>query len=94
MLVLSGVRGIPTISIAYARRFADWWGKCDGEPLYPATLDGSDEFVARITPPAIEFVHLDEAITTHFSNPNSSFEPSRPRALREPLPLGDRLVLV
>jgi hypothetical protein len=29
-----------------------------GEPLYPASLDGSDEFVARITPLAIECVTL------------------------------------
>jgi len=48
-----------------------------GEP--PASLDGGDEFVARITPLAIECVHLDEAITSHFFSPNSSFEPSGPR---------------
>ena len=47
------------------------------EPLYPTTLDGGDEFTARITPPAIEFVQLDEVITTHFLNPNSLFEANR-----------------
>jgi len=40
------------------------------EPLYPATLDCSDQFAARVTPPAIEFLHLDEVTTSHFCNPN------------------------
>ena len=40
------------------------------EPLYPATLDCSDQFAARVTPPAIEFPHLDEVTTSHFCNPN------------------------
>ena len=53
------------------------------EPLHPATLYRGDEFAARITPPVIEFVHLDEVITTHFCNPNSSFVALGPRGVSE-----------